>query len=53
LNVECELIPQSFDLRQYCPIGWVDVRMGEGDIYFDAVLKKLRVYDGTQWQNCW
>lgn len=25
----------------------------EGDIYFDALLKKLRVYDGTQWQNCW
>lgn len=24
-----------------------------GDIYIDAVLKKLRVFDGTQWQNCW
>jgi D-alanyl-D-alanine carboxypeptidase len=25
----------------------------EGDIYYDSVLKKLRVYDGTLWQNCW
>lgn len=25
----------------------------KGDIYFDGVLNKLRVYDGTVWQNCW
>lgn len=25
----------------------------EGDIYYDGVLKKLRVFDGTVWQNCW
>lgn len=25
----------------------------KGDIYFDGVLNKLRVYDGTTWQNCW
>jgi hypothetical protein len=25
----------------------------EGDIYYDSVLKKLRVFDGTTWQNCW
>lgn len=24
-----------------------------GDIYMDGQLKKLRVFDGTQWQNCW
>jgi len=24
-----------------------------GDIYFDSTLKMLRVFDGTQWQNCW
>ncbi len=24
-----------------------------GDIYFDGILNKLRVYDGTTWQNCW
>jgi hypothetical protein len=26
---------------------------GKGDIYFDGVTNKLRVYDGTQWQDCW
>lgn len=26
---------------------------GEGDIYYDSTLHKLRVYDGTQWQDCW
>jgi hypothetical protein len=25
----------------------------KGDMYFDAILNKLRVFDGTQWQNCW
>jgi hypothetical protein len=25
----------------------------KGDIYFDNTINKLRVYDGTTWQNCW
>jgi hypothetical protein len=25
----------------------------KGDIYFDSTLNKLRVWDGTIWQNCW
>lgn len=25
----------------------------EGDIYYSSTLHKLRVYDGTQWQDCW
>jgi hypothetical protein len=25
----------------------------KGDIYLDGVINKLRVYDGSQWQNCW
>ena len=25
----------------------------KGDIYFDGVLNKLRVYDGSVWQSCW
>jgi len=25
----------------------------EGDIYFDGLLKKLRVYDGAVWKDCW
>jgi len=24
-----------------------------GETYFDNILKKLRVWDGTTWQNCW
>lgn len=26
---------------------------GRGDIYYDGILNKLRVFDGTIWQNCW
>lgn len=25
----------------------------EGQAYFDATSKKLRVWDGTAWQDCW
>jgi len=25
----------------------------KGDIYFDDVINKLRVFDGVMWQNCW
>jgi hypothetical protein len=25
----------------------------KGDMYFDSTLNKLRVFDGTIWQNCW
>lgn len=25
----------------------------EGDIYYDGLLKKLRVYDGVTWKDCW
>ncbi len=25
----------------------------KGDMYFDSTLNKLRVYDGSVWQNCW
>ena len=24
-----------------------------GDMYFDSTINKLRVYDGTTWQDCW
>lgn len=26
---------------------------GKGDMYFDSVLNKLRVYDGIRWNSCW
>lgn len=35
------------------PIPTAPTSPGKGDIYFDSTLNKLRVYDGTTWQNCW
>ena len=35
------------------PIATAPSSPAAGDIYFDSVIKKLRVYDGTVWQNCW
>ena len=26
---------------------------GKGDIYFDGITNKLRVYNGTEWKDCW
>ncbi len=26
---------------------------GEGDLYYDGSMKKLRCYDGSTWHNCW
>jgi hypothetical protein len=35
------------------PRGTAPGTPAEGDIYYDSTLHKLRVYDGTAWQNCW
>ena len=35
------------------PIPTAPASPGKGDMYFDSTLNKLRVYDGTTWQNCW
>jgi hypothetical protein len=35
------------------PINTAPSSPNKGDIYFDGILNKLRVYDGTTWQNCW
>ncbi len=35
------------------PINSPPAQPSKGDIYFDAILNKLRVYDGSVWQNCW
>jgi hypothetical protein len=35
------------------PISTAPTSPGKGDMYFDSTLNKLRVYDGTTWQNCW
>jgi hypothetical protein len=35
------------------PIPTAPASPAKGDMYFDSTLNKLRVYDGTTWQNCW
>lgn len=35
------------------PIPTAPSSPAKGDMYFDSTLNKLRVYDGTTWQNCW
>jgi hypothetical protein len=35
------------------PIPTAPTSPAKGDMYFDSTLNKLRVYDGTAWQNCW
>jgi hypothetical protein len=35
------------------PIAIAPSSPAKGDMYFDSVLNKLRVFDGTTWQNCW
>jgi hypothetical protein len=35
------------------PINVAPSSPAKGDMYFDGILNKLRVYDGTTWQNCW
>jgi hypothetical protein len=35
------------------PIPTAPASPAKGDMYFDSTLNKLRVYDGTVWQNCW
>lgn len=35
------------------PIATAPSNPAKGDMYFDSTLNKLRVYDGSVWQNCW
>jgi hypothetical protein len=35
------------------PISTAPSNPSKGDMYFDSTLNKLRVFDGTIWQNCW
>ena len=41
------------DVMRLEPIPTAPSSPAEGDIYYDSVLKKLRVFDGTTWQSCW
>ena len=35
------------------PINSAPLSPSKGDMYFDGIINKLRVYDGTTWQSCW
>ena len=35
------------------PIATAPTTPAAGDMYFDSTINKLRVFDGTVWQNCW
>ena len=41
------------DVLNITPRATAPTAPAKGDIYFDNVTNKLRVYDGTTWQNCW
>ena len=41
------------DVMRLEPIPTAPASPAKGDMYFDSTLNKLRVYDGTVWQNCW
>lgn len=41
------------DVMRLEPRNSAPTSAGKGDIYFDNTINKLRVYDGTSWQNCW
>ena len=41
------------DVLNIVPRSTAPASPAKGDMYFDNTLNKLRVYDGTTWQNCW
>ncbi len=41
------------DVLRLQPRATAPTSPAKGDMYMDSVLNKLRVYDGTTWQNCW
>lgn len=41
------------DVMRLEPRNAAPTNPSKGDIYFDNLSNKLRVYDGTTWQNCW
>jgi hypothetical protein len=41
------------DVMRLEPRSTAPTSPGKGDMYFDGTINKLRVYDGTIWQNCW
>lgn len=56
-NIGINIIPKRSlhidDVLRLEPRNSAPSSPSKGDIYFDNVLNKLRVYDGTIWQSCW
>lgn len=47
---------KALSARQSFPFQSLDAEPAsptEGQTYYDTVMHKLRVYDGTGWQNAW
>ena len=40
-------------IMKLVPINTAPLSPTKGTMYFDGTINKLRVYDGTTWQNCW
>ena len=41
------------DVMRLEPRATAPTSPAEGDMYMDSATHKLKVYDGTTWQNCW
>jgi hypothetical protein len=41
------------DVMRLEPRATAPASPSKGDMYFDNIINKLRVYDGTTWQSCW
>lgn len=41
------------DVMNLTPRATAPSSPSQGDIYYDSTLNKLRVWDGSTWQNCW
>ncbi len=52
-NIDPQRTLHINDVMRLEPRNTAPTSPSKGDIYFDNTLNKLRVYDGTSWQNCW
>jgi hypothetical protein len=53
INIQPQRRLHISDVMRIEPTSAAPLNPSKGDIYFDNNVNKLRVYDGTIWQNCW
>jgi len=53
INIQPKRRLHISDVMRIEPTSAAPLNPSKGDIYFDNTINKLRVYDGTIWQNCW